>query len=181
MGGNIRKKINKAFFLDRDGVINKPIVIDRKPFSPHSLEQLHILPKVQNAIKLLKNNNFYVIGITNQPDVKRGTVRKKFVDQINDFLKNELELDAIYTCFHDDDDNCICRKPKPGLILSAASKFSIDLEKSFFVGDRKKDIDAGLSANCKTIFIDYNYNEEKPLNADYYCRSLYDAVKLIIG
>ena len=98
---------------------------------------------------------------------------------MNNYLKNETKLDDLFVCYHDDHDNCECRKPKPGLILEATKKWNIDLKKSFMIGDRRKDIEAGKSAGCKTIFIDYNYKEIQPNGYDYSTDSLTKAVVLI--
>jgi len=171
--------MNKAVFLDRDGVINKAFVKNGLPFSPPSFSELKILPGVKESIKLLSKMNFVSLIVTNQPDASRGKIEKKTIIKMNDYLKDEIKLDDIFVCYHDDYDNCKCRKPKPGLILDAGKKWSIDLKNSYLVGDRWRDIEAGKSAGCKTIFIDYNYNEEKPKNPDFTTDSLLNAVHLI--
>ena len=76
---------------------------------------------------------------------------------MNNFLKKEIELDDIFVCYHDDKDNCNCRKPKPGLLLEASKKWYVDFKKSFMIGDRWRDIQAGVKVGCKTIFLNYNY------------------------
>ena len=102
-----------------------------------------------------------MIGITNQPDVARGTQTREIVEQINAFLLDRLPIEEIFVCYHDNHDQCDCRKPKPGLIIAAAQKYKIDLNNSFMIGDRWTDVEAGRRAGCKTFFIDYEYNEIK--------------------
>ena len=171
--------MNKAIFLDRDGVINKSFVKNGLPFSPPSFNELKILTGVKESIFRLQKLNFICLVVTNQPDVSRGKIEKKTVIKMNNYLKKELKLDDIFVCYHDDHDNCKCRKPKPGLLLEAAMKWNVDLKKSYMVGDRWKDVDAGKCAGCKTIFIDYSYKETKPKEPDFTTDSLLGAVHII--
>ena len=171
----------KAVFLDRDGVVNKAIVKDRKPYPPANLTELEILPGVSLALNNLYKRRYKLIVVTNQPDVARGTVRLETVKEINSFLQRRLPIVDFFCCFHDNSDGCDCRKPKPGAILSAAKKYDIDLTQSFMVGDRWRDIEAGISAGCKTIFLDYGYDEKQPIYLDYRVRSLYEASQIILG
>ena len=99
---------------------------------------------------------------------------------MNNFLKKEIELDDIFVCYHDDKDNCNCRKPKPGLLLEASKKWNVDFKKSFMIGDRWRDIQAGVKVGCKTIFLNYNYKKDaKPKNPDFVTDSLLNAVDVI--
>jgi D-sedoheptulose 7-phosphate isomerase len=151
-----------AVFLDRDGVINRPVVRDGKPFSPSSLEELELLPEVASSLRDLKAHGFPLIVITNQPDVARGIQTRAVVESMHQALSSSLPIDDIFVCYHDNADHCSCRKPLPGLLFEAQRKHNIDLSRSFFVGDRWRDIDAGHAAGCKTAFIDYDYDERKP-------------------
>ena len=170
----------KAIFLDRDGVIVKSNVINGKPFAPTSLTDFRLLPNTSKNILLLKKYNFKVIVVTNQPDVAKGALSLNTLNKMNDLLYSKAKIDLISVCIHSDADNCKCRKPKNGLILNAAKKYNIDLKKSYLIGDRKKDIDAGVASNCKTIFIDRNYKEDKPINYDYKVSSLQKAIFYIL-
>ena len=96
----------------------------------------------------------------------------------NKIFKN-LRVDDIFICTHSREDNCKCRKPKVGLFKKAIKQYSIDVNQSYMIGDRKIDIDAGNKINLKTIFIDKNYLEEKPINFDYKCFSLHNSLKFI--
>ena len=171
--------MNKAIFLDRDGVINNIIVSNGLPLSPLKFEEFKILPGVRESISKLKKLNFFCILVTNQPDVSRGKIKKDTVIKMNEYLKKELSLNDVFACFHDDKDNCQCRKPKPGLILDATKKWNINLNKSYMIGDRWKDIDAGTVSGCKTIFIDNKYNESIKSKPNYVSKDLFNAVKII--
>ena len=148
-----------AVFLDRDGVINRAIVREGKPFPPAKLKDLEILPGASISLPLLANSGYVLIGITNQPDVARGTQSHQVVETLNAFLLSKLPIHEIFVCYHDNIDHCECRKPKPGLILQAAKKYDLDLSQSWMVGDRWKDIAAGQAVGLKTIFVDYHYTE----------------------
>lgn len=174
------KKMAKAFFLDRDGVINKVILKNNKPFPPYNIKALKILPGVPEALEKIMRHNFLIIVITNQPDVSRGITSKSTVESINDFLISNLPINKIYTCYHDNQDKCDCRKPKPGSLIKASIEFSIKLKDSFMVGDRKSDIEAGNSVGCKTIFIDKGYNEPRPKLYDYSFKSLDQAINGVL-
>ena len=173
--------MRRAIFLDRDGVINRAIVRDGKPHPPTSLAELEILPGVQEALQKLRDANYLLIVVTNQPDVARGSAKREDIEQINAFLSSQLPIDDFKTCYHDNEDKCNCRKPLPGALLEAAQERNIDLSKSFMVGDRWRDIEAGVSAGCKTFFINYRYAEKKPDAPDFIVSSLFEAKKIILG
>jgi D-sedoheptulose 7-phosphate isomerase len=155
-------QLRPAVFLDRDGVINRAVVRDGKPFPPSRLNQLEILPDVASSLRDLKAQGFALYVITNQPDVARGNQTREGIEAMHRALASALPIDGIFVCYHDDGDHCTCRKPLPGLLFEAQRKYNIDLSRSFVVGDRWRDIDAGHNAGCKTILIDYGYRERKP-------------------
>jgi len=148
-----------AVFLDRDGVINRSVVRNGKPYPPASLSELEIIPDAVVSLKKLAEVGYLLIGVTNQPDVARGTQSREVVEAINSHIKAELPIVDIFTCFHDGKNDCECRKPKPGLILQGAHEYKVDLSRSWMVGDRWKDISAGQAAGLRTVFVDYHYNE----------------------
>lgn len=171
----------KAVFLDRDGVINRAVVREGKPYPPKDLAEMEILPGVDDALARLKAAGYLLIVVTNQPDVARGTTKREAVEEINGFLRTALPIDEVRTCYHDSGDGCDCRKPKPGSILSAAAEHGIDLGESFMVGDRWRDTEAGERAGCRTIFIDYAYDEKQPETVAYRVSSLSEAADIILG
>jgi D-glycero-D-manno-heptose 1,7-bisphosphate phosphatase len=143
---------------------------------------LRVVPGAAAALQRLKDAGFTLIVVTNQPDVGRGTQTRECVEQMNAALASELPLDGFYVCFHDGARECACRKPKPGLLVEAASARNIDLTSSFMVGDRWRDVDAGAAAGCRTVLIDYGYRERGPDHApDYRAKALADAVEWILN
>ena len=171
--------MKRAVFLDRDGVINKAFVVDGTPTPAQTLDQLEILPKVAEALEMLRSAGFEIVVVTNQPDVARGQLLREAVDSIHERLGRELNIEHFYTCLHDDADNCPCRKPKPGLLTLASKELGIDLRSSFMVGDRWRDIAAGQAIGCECFFIDYSYSEQQPQPPYIKVSSLFEAVQMI--
>jgi D-glycero-D-manno-heptose 1,7-bisphosphate phosphatase len=157
----MKPPFRRAVFLDRDGVINQAIVRNGKPYPPASLDELVILPGVPEALARLRAAGFLLLVATNQPDVARGTQRREVVELMHARLLQALPLDEIYSCYEDGPD-CPTRKPNPGMLLDAAVKYGIDLAGSYMVGDRWRDIEAGRRAGCRTVFLDYGYQEKQP-------------------
>jgi D-glycero-D-manno-heptose 1,7-bisphosphate phosphatase len=170
----------KAVFLDRDGVLNRAVVKDGRPYPPASVEEVEILPGVTEALQRLKDADFVLIVVSNQPDVGRGATPKATVEEINDYLAKHMPIDRFIMCYHDSRDRCDCRKPSPGMLFAGAQGFDVDLASSYMVGDRWRDVEAGISAGCKTIFIDYGYNEKQPKSFDYKVSLFSDAVDIIL-
>ena len=155
---------------------------DGKPYPPVSVRETVIAPDAAASLSQLKKHGFLLIVITNQPDVRRGTVSREQIDEIHAYLRQALPLDDIFACLHDDSDRCSCRKPLPGLVLEAAAKYEIDVQASYLVGDRWRDIDAGAAAGCRTVFIDRSYDEKSPESApDTRVSSLSEAVNWILN
>jgi D-glycero-D-manno-heptose 1,7-bisphosphate phosphatase len=161
-------------------VINRATIRDGKPYPPCGLAELEILPGVPQALAALRQAGFLLIVVTNQPDVARRLTSREVVEGINQYLAGHLAIDEFFTCFHDTPDNCACRKPRPGALLTAARKYAIDLGASYLIGDRWTDIEAGRRAGCKTIFIDYGYSEKKPEIVEHRAGSLLEAVPIIL-
>lgn len=173
--------VRPAVFLDRDGVLNRAYVRNGKSYPPDTLDEFQLIEGVQQACEALKAARFLLIVVTNQPDVAAGKQSRAVVDAMHDKLRELLPVDAIYVCFHVDQDNCTCRKPKPGLLLEAAQQYDVDLANSFMVGDRWRDIDAGNAVGCRSFFIDYGYDEQKPHSYEGVVANLLEASKKILG
>src|SRR5438067_6251401 len=152
--------MNRAVFLDRDGVINRPIIRDGKPYPPASADEFELLPGVTGACQLLKQRGFYLVAVTNQPDVGRGTQSREAVEQMHERMCALLPIDRVEVCYDPGKgEPSEFRKPAPGMLLRAARALGIDLAASWMVGDRWRDIDCGAAAGCRTIFVDYGYDE----------------------
>jgi D-glycero-D-manno-heptose 1,7-bisphosphate phosphatase len=173
----------KAVFLDRDGVINRALTRDGKPYPPSGLHEFEILPGVADACRQLKAAGFLLVVATNQPDVGRGTMPQSVVEEIHTHLCRALPIDRVEVCCHagGGESECDCRKPRPGMLLRAARELGIDLARSWMVGDRWRDIDCGHAAGCRTIFIDYGYAEALSQPPDFRCAHLLQAVPIILA
>lgn len=176
----INSGIRRAVFLDRDGVINRPVVRAGKPYPPSGVDAVEVMPGVSEGLARLHDSGFRLVVVTNQPDVARGTQSLDEVHAIHEHLAGLLPIDEFRICVHDDADRCGCRKPKPGMLEEAARAGHIDLQSSFIVGDRWRDIEAGRAAGCRTVFIDYDYNEQRPGEPDATVRSFAEAADWIL-
>jgi D-glycero-D-manno-heptose 1,7-bisphosphate phosphatase len=172
--------LNRAIFLDRDGVINKSIVVDGKPHPPSSVNELIIFEEVEICVSELKKIGFEIVVVTNQPDISRGKTSFETVNEINNLIRKKTKINNFYICPHDELDNCPCRKPRIGLIRQAASELNIDLQGSYMVGDRWRDIEAGQDAGCKCFFINFKYLEKLPSPPFIEVGSLTEATRIII-
>jgi D-glycero-D-manno-heptose 1,7-bisphosphate phosphatase len=173
--------VKRAAFLDRDGVINKTILVEGAPRPPKSVEEVSILNGASEAITLLKKHNYLPVVITNQPDIARGSIEISTVTEINQLIGNSLGIENFYMCIHDDSDLCACRKPLTGLIDLAALELNLNVPNSFLVGDRWRDIEAGQKAGCNNFFIDYSYSEREPKKPFTRVSSLLEAVEIMTG
>jgi D-glycero-D-manno-heptose 1,7-bisphosphate phosphatase len=172
----------RAIFLDRDGVINRPVVRDGKPYPPGSLEEFEMYPEAGPACAAMKDAGYLLIVVTNQPDVGRGTQSQAVVEDMHAALCRALPIDRVEVCYDPGQgENSAFHKPAPGMVLRAARELHIDLPGSFLVGDRWRDIDCGTAAGCQTIFIDRGYNERLRCQAHYTVSNLLEAVQVILA
>ena len=171
--------LNRAVFLDRDGVINQAQVRDGHPFSPADMTEFFWVDSIKDVTLELKSLGYLLFCVTNQPDVGRGLQSREIVESFHTTILTELPIEKIFTCYHDDIDRCGCRKPRPGLIVDAQKEYSLDLAASWLVGDRWKDIDAGAAAGCNTVFLEYGYDEKLRTKPDHTISQLVELVPLI--
>jgi D-glycero-D-manno-heptose 1,7-bisphosphate phosphatase len=175
-------EVTKAVFLDRDGVLNRFTMRDGIPRPPAVLDELEVYPDAAEALRRLKQAGYLLIVVTNQPDIARGTQTRAVVDGINAALGAALPIDEFLVCAHDDAARCLCRKPKPGMVLEAAARHGVDLTESFLIGDRWRDIDCGAAAGVRTVFIERGYRERAPEHApDFVAESVGGAAEWILG
>jgi D-glycero-D-manno-heptose 1,7-bisphosphate phosphatase len=170
--------MKRAVFLDRDGVINRPMIHDGKPYPPERLEDFSIYPEAEDVCARLKKAGFVIVVATNQPDVGRGTQQRHVVEAMHLHMCAALCIDRVEVCY--DAGLLEFYKPAPGMLLRAAGELSLDLSASFMVGDRWRDIDCGHAAGCTTIFIDRGYREALRENPDFRVGSLLKAAEIIL-
>jgi D-glycero-D-manno-heptose 1,7-bisphosphate phosphatase len=171
----------KAVFFDRDGVLVPSDIRGGRPYAKADLDADSIFPEAISLAADLKSAGYFIVVATNQPDVGSGKVTRIAVEKFHAILATVMAIDAIEVCYHVDADRCACRKPLPGMLLHAASKFGINLSQSFMVGDRWRDMDAGSAAGCKTVFLDFGYTERAPTKApDHIIRHLNELRAVIV-
>lgn len=162
-------------------MINRAFVSNGLPSSPRDVRELTILDGVPEAVENLKRANLEVVVITNQPDIARSKMSIDSVEEMHEEIRRRTGIENFYTCPHDDEDHCKCRKPRTGLLLKASQDLGLNLSRSFLVGDRWKDIQAGHSAGCyQCFFIDYGYNEVTPNSPFFVVSSLLEASRQIL-
>jgi D-glycero-D-manno-heptose 1,7-bisphosphate phosphatase len=174
----------RCVFLDRDGVLNRPVTRDGLPFPPASAEDFEIYPDAAEGCARLKEAGFVLIVVTNQPDVGRGTQSRETVNAMHAKLLAAVPaLDGIEVCYHAGSSHgepCDCRKPKPGMLLRAAAKQDIDLSRSFLIGDRWRDVDCAHAAGCRAVFIDRRYREPLREKPEFVVATFREAVATIL-
>lgn len=189
--------MNKAVFLDRDGVLNKNVFYkDSGEWeSPRTLDDFVFIDGVFDPLETLLDNGYNLFIVTNQPSFAKGKTTKKHIDEILDFCLNELRAHNINIrklfCSYNHPDSiypeyagpCNYRKPATGSIIEAQKGFNLDLENSWIVGDRETDVECGRNASIKTIRIKADYLDELPgqTKADYTACNLSDAMKIILN
>jgi len=173
--------LNKAVFLDRDGVLNKLIndelVNHARP--PWLINEIQYFHDTISSVEKLHAANLMTIIVTNQPDYSRGSISINNLEKVQESISDYLSVTDAYACFHDNQDKCKCRKPKPGMLVNAAKKHGIDLRSSFMIGDRESDIIAGKKASCTTFLLNRN-NRKTQTTASYVVNSLEEAVDIIL-
>ncbi|VVB95767.1 Glyceraldehyde 3-phosphate phosphatase [uncultured archaeon] len=184
--------MKRAVFLDRDGVLTQ-----EPPHYAHRVDELEFIPGSPEAIRMLNKNGYVVIVVSNQSGIARGYYPEEDTDIFNQAMEKKLaeigaHIDTIYYCPHHPEAiiekyrvDCDCRKPRPGMLKRAEKELNIDLKKSFMIGDRWSDIEAGKRAECKTVMVRTGYNLEKlkdnEITCDYVANDLFDAVEYILN
>ncbi|RLJ00081.1 MAG: D-glycero-beta-D-manno-heptose-1,7-bisphosphate 7-phosphatase [Candidatus Aenigmatarchaeota archaeon] len=182
------KKLDKVVFLDRDGVIN----LDSSEYIK-SWSEFKFIPRSIEAIKEITLKGFNAIIITNQSVINRNLVSAEGLEYILNMMKNEIKVGGglirdIFFCPHIPEDNCQCRKPKPGLIFQAQKAYRIVLKDAVMVGDSAKDIECARNAGCGTAVLVKTGNgaeaektlAEKKIYPDHIAKDLYEAVQWIV-
>lgn len=172
--------MQRAVFLDRDGVINE--VLTKRVRFVNKPNDFYLLPGVEEAIKQL-NETFFVFVVTNQGGIGLGYMREDMLDTIHHYMKQKLEMggafvDDIMYCSHKPHAECPCRKPKAFMLETLAKKYNVDLEQSYMIGDREPDIQAGKVAGCTTILV--HSRDHQTFGAEHVCADLKSAVSWIL-
>lgn len=169
-----------AIFFDRDGVLTVPKIIKNKTYAPRKLADFELYPETKKCVPSLRKAGYKIIVITNQPDIANNLITVSELNKMHLKLNNEILIDQIYTCMHNKFENCECRKPKAGMLIKAIKDYNINVNKSYLIGDRYSDIEAAKKIKCKSIFIDRNYDEIRPVDQIKTVDSLNQAVNYIL-
>ncbi|MHB1421628.1 MAG: D-glycero-alpha-D-manno-heptose-1,7-bisphosphate 7-phosphatase [Gemmataceae bacterium] len=172
--------LRPAVFLDRDGVLNRVFVRRGVTHPPTGIEDFELLAGAAEAARRLHGLGFALVVVTNQPDVARGIQTRETVEAIHQRLLEELPMLEVLACYHDNGDECACRKPKPGMLLEAARRWRLDLQRSFLVGDRWSDVRAGQAAGCRAILVETPYSGRARCQPDCCVRDLAEAAEWIL-
>jgi len=181
--------MNKARFVDRDGVINDLVDRELNFFSsgkkvrwtaPFNLEEFVMKPNIEKYLNDIKKLGYLIILVSNQPDIAYGDLTIENHQLIMKVVE-KLPFDDIYICPHGRNDGCECKKPKPGMILAAANKWNIKLDKSFMLGDSVADMQAATAAHCRSIVIndDKDNSGVGALQADYFVKNFDEIIKIL--
>ncbi|MGC4073521.1 MAG: HAD-IIIA family hydrolase [Nibricoccus sp.] len=173
-----------AVFLDRDGTLNAPVIRDGKPYPPANVAEFALLHGVVDSCAKLKAAGFVLVVVTNQPDVGRGTQSRASVEAMHARLMELVpSISRIEVCYAPGGETPPSpdRKPEPGMLLKTAKELGLDLSLSWMIGDRWRDIDCGVNAGVKTVFIDWGYEEKLRAKPDFMVRSFVDAAAVILS
>jgi D-glycero-D-manno-heptose 1,7-bisphosphate phosphatase len=145
-------------FLDRDGVLAEAIVRDGTAYAPTRVEDFALVPEAGEQVRRLRDAGFLCIVFTNQPELANGELREVDLDEMHRRMREAVPLDDVYVCPHDKSEGCRCHKPALGMIEDAVARWDVDLARSYVVGDRWRDVDAGRAAGCSSILIERPYS-----------------------
>ncbi len=146
--------MKQGVFIERDGVLNLVRVERQHQVGPLSLEEMRVNTVAVPLVAKLKAAGLVLIGTTNQPGLSRGYQNRRELDRMHDLLRKTFDLDDLLVCPHDETDRCPCRKPNPGLLVEAAFKWKLDLDRSFVISDKWQDAEAARTAGCTSLLID---------------------------
>ena len=148
-----RRGMKQGIFIERDGILNKVRVERQHQVSPLTLEEFHVNKELAPLLSKLKAGELLLIATTNQPGLSRGYQSRRELERMHEMLRRTLPLDDILVCPHDETDRCPCHKPKPGLIVEAAFKWHLDLDRSFVISDKWQDAEAARTAGCTSLLL----------------------------
>ena len=150
----------KNIFLDRDGIINSIVKRGTIISSPRNMQEFNLRDDFIKFSNNFSNKNISFFVCTNQPDIKRKLLELDELKKMHSLIQKHLDIIEIAYCPHDDNDDCRCRKPKPGLINKLISEYNLKREECIIIGDSKKDILAGKNAKIDTCLLETDYNVE---------------------
>lgn len=170
--------VNTVFF-DRDGVINEIVMRDGLVSSPRSMEEFRLRHDFISAFQKFSKLAINLFVVSNQPDVSRGLLRPETLAAMTELLQERFEFREVVYCLHDNKDQCLCRKPKPGMLDYLVEKYAVERDKAIFIGDNVNDILAGSAAGIRTIFLRQSHNRLCDCQPDFAVDSLDEILPII--
>ena len=167
-----------AVFLDRDGVLNEIVEREGRPGSPRALDEFRLVDDIE-SVRRLGDEGFLVFLVTNQPDIARGRVTPELIEAMTAAIRRRVRIDDVRVCPHEEEDNCACRKPKPGMLLDLARHWRVDVRDSWFIGDMWRDVQAARAAGVRAVLLRRPYNAD--VEADAVASTLGEAVECILA
>lgn len=171
----------RVAFLDRDGVVTVPQVLDGKGFAVRRVDELRLYDDAADSVARLAAHGFDVVIVTNQPDLSTGLIDDEELAAMHSLLARRLRLTSIRVCPHVREDACGCRKPATGMLLAEDAASPVDWAASWMVGDRDSDVAAGLAVGCRTVFIERGWRAETGGSAHVIASTLAEAVDTILA
>jgi D-glycero-D-manno-heptose 1,7-bisphosphate phosphatase len=177
----------KTIFIDRDGVINRNAA---EHDYIKTLSEFEFLPNSKRAILDLSEAGHQMFIVSNQAGINKGIIKREDFKEIDDYINRELRdsITKIYYCPHKLEENCNCRKPKPGMLLQAAKEYDLILSDCYYIGDAEEDVEIAKRAGCKIIFVlsGRGLDQIKKIptwdyKPDVIAKNLYEASRLIVG
>lgn len=182
LGSRVRtvkaRKVIDAIFLDRDGIINEVVLRDGTISSPRTLGEFKLRSDFVDFYSEARKLSLRFFVVSNQPDISRNLMQLDTLQSIDATLREQFSFDEIVYCTHDDAAACVCRKPKPGMIISLLEKYELDPQRVIFVGDSSKDVLAGRAAGVTTVFLRCSYNADTT-GAEFTVNSMREILELV--
>jgi D-glycero-D-manno-heptose 1,7-bisphosphate phosphatase len=170
--------VNTVFF-DRDGVINEVVLRAGLVSSPRSFDEFRLRHDFVATFEKIRNRDISFFVVSNQPDVSRGLLSPATLAEMTEALDARFKFKEIVYCLHDNNDQCLCRKPKPGMLNYLVEKYRVDCARAIFIGDSAKDILAGSAAGISTVYLRQKHNQPAGCQPDFFVDSLAEILPII--
>lgn len=168
-----------TIFFDRDGVINDVVMRDGLVSSPRTLSEFCLRSDFMATYEKIRAFDLNLFVVSNQPDVSRSLLSEEILAEMTKLLDERFRFTEVVYCLHDNEEQCLCRKPKPGMLNYLVEKYNIDRCKAIFIGDSKKDVLAGTGAGIRTVYLRQPYNQELGCEPDFIVDRLVEILPIL--
>jgi len=170
--------VNTVFF-DRDGVINEVVLRAGLVSSPRSFDEFRLRHDFVATFEKIRNRDISFFVVSNQPDVSRGLLSPATLAEMTQLLQERFKFKEVVYCMHDNHDQCLCRKPKPGMFNYLVEKYALESARAIFIGDSAKDVLAGSAAGIRTIYLRQKHDQLSGCQPDFIVDSLAEILPII--